>query len=97
MWNYMVKRAFLEPGTYYYFLPSFAQAKRVIWDGMTNDGKRMLDFSSADFLGLGKHPDVNKSVIRYVLKYGTGTPPPEVEFAPQRTLEEKLAYFQSCF
>lgn len=44
MWNYMVKRAYLEPGTYYYFLPSFAQAKRVIWDGMTNDGKRMLDF-----------------------------------------------------
>lgn len=34
----------MEPGTYYYFLPSFAQAKRVIWDGMTNDGKRMLDF-----------------------------------------------------
>jgi phage terminase large subunit len=44
MWNYMIKRAYLEPGTYYYFLPSFAQAKRVIWDGMTNDGKRMLDY-----------------------------------------------------
>ena len=44
MWNYMIKRAYLEPGTYYYFLPSFAQAKRVIWDGMTNDGKKMLDY-----------------------------------------------------
>lgn len=44
MWNYMIKRAYLEPGTYYYFLPSFAQAKRVIWDGMTNNGQRMLDF-----------------------------------------------------
>lgn len=44
MWNYMIKRAYLEPGTYYYFLPSFAQAKRVVWDGMTNDGKRMLDY-----------------------------------------------------
>lgn len=40
----MIKRAYLEPGTYYYFLPSFAQAKRVVWDGMTNDGKRMLDY-----------------------------------------------------
>lgn len=40
----MIKRAYMEPGTYYYFLPSFAQAKRVIWDGMTNDGKRMLDY-----------------------------------------------------
>jgi hypothetical protein len=44
MWNYMIKRAYLEPGTYYYFLPSFAQAKLVVWDGMTNDGKRMLDY-----------------------------------------------------
>lgn len=44
MWNYMIKRAYLEPGVYYYFLPSFVQAKRVIWDGMTNDGKRMLDY-----------------------------------------------------
>lgn len=44
MWNYTIKRAYMEPGTYYYFLPTFAQAKRVIWDGMTNDGKRMLDY-----------------------------------------------------
>jgi phage terminase large subunit len=44
MWNYMIRRAYMEPGTYYYFLPTFAQAKRVIWDGMTNDGKRMLDY-----------------------------------------------------
>ncbi len=40
----MIKRAYMEPGVYYYFLPTYAQAKRVIWDGMTNDGKRMLDY-----------------------------------------------------
>jgi hypothetical protein len=44
MWNYMIKRAYMEPGTYYYFLPTYSQAKRVIWDGMTNTGKRMLDY-----------------------------------------------------
>lgn len=44
MWNYVIKRAYLEPGIYYYFLPTFAQAKRVIWDGMINEGKRMLDY-----------------------------------------------------
>ncbi len=44
MWNYMIKRAYMEPGIYYYFLPTFVQAKRVIWDGMTNDGKKMLDY-----------------------------------------------------
>lgn len=44
MWNYMIKRAYLEPGQYFYFLPTFAQAKKVIWDGMTNVGKKMLDY-----------------------------------------------------
>lgn len=44
MWNYMIKRAYLEPGQYFYFLPTFAQAKKVIWDGMTNKGQRMLDY-----------------------------------------------------
>lgn len=44
MWNYMIRRAFEEPGTYYYFLPTFTQAKRVIWDGMTNDGRKMLSY-----------------------------------------------------
>lgn len=44
MWNYTIRRAYEEPGVYYYFLPTFSQAKRVIWDGMTNTGYRMLDF-----------------------------------------------------
>lgn len=33
-----------EIGTYYYFFPTFAQGKKVIWDGMTKDGIRFLDF-----------------------------------------------------
>lgn len=44
LWNYMIKRACQESGIYYYFLPTFAQAKRVIWDGMTNDGRKMLSY-----------------------------------------------------
>jgi 7-keto-8-aminopelargonate synthetase-like enzyme len=55
-------------------------------------GKKMLDFSSHDFLGLGQHPEVRKSAIRYTLKYGIGTPSNDAEFAPQRELEEKLAH-----
>jgi len=31
-------------GTYYYFFPTFAQGKKVIWDGMTKEGIRFLDF-----------------------------------------------------
>jgi hypothetical protein len=43
LWNLMIKRAFLEPGLYYYFLPTYAQAKKIIWDGMTIDGIKFLD------------------------------------------------------
>lgn len=50
MWNYMIKRAYLEPGQYFYFLPTFAQAKKVIWDGMTNNGRRMLDYIPKEIL-----------------------------------------------
>jgi 7-keto-8-aminopelargonate synthetase-like enzyme len=31
--------------------------------------KRLLDFSSEDFLGLSKHPDVKKSSIKYTLRF----------------------------
>lgn len=44
MFNYTIKRAFEEPGIYYYMLPTYSQAKKVIWDGMTNDGRKMLHY-----------------------------------------------------
>lgn len=41
--NYMVKRAFERVGTYFYFLPTYTQARKVIWENIDNDGFRMLD------------------------------------------------------
>ena len=32
------------PGNYFYFLPTYSQAKKVIWEGKTNDGTPFLDF-----------------------------------------------------
>jgi len=54
-------------------------------------GKKMLDFSSCDYLGLSQHPDVRKNAIRYVLKYGVGSL--SCQTAPQQQLEEKLARY----
>ena len=31
-------------GNYYYFLPTYSQAKKVIWEGKTKDGTPFLDF-----------------------------------------------------
>ena len=42
--NWCIKTLFKEPATCFYIMPSYAQAKKVIWDSTTNDGIRMLDF-----------------------------------------------------
>lgn len=68
MWNYMITRAFLEPGTYYYFLPTFTQAKKVLWDGMTNEGKRMLDYIPKDLIS--GNPNNTEMKVWIKGKYG---------------------------
>lgn len=41
--NYMVKRACERVGTYFYFLPEYSQARKVIWDNIDIDGFKMID------------------------------------------------------
>src|SRR6185437_10646198 len=55
--------------------------------------KKLLDFSSCDFLGLAQHPDVKKNGIKYTLRYGVGVPSDSLISAPQQQIEEKLAHF----
>lgn len=43
-WNFLISEAFEKKGIYYYIFPTFAQARKVLWDGMTNDGFKFLDF-----------------------------------------------------
>ena len=42
--NYVIRQMWANPGVYYYIFPTYSQAKKVIWDSMTNDGKRILDY-----------------------------------------------------
>lgn len=42
--NLTIRAALSVVGVYYYIFPTYSQAKKVIWDSMTNDGKRFLDF-----------------------------------------------------
>jgi hypothetical protein len=41
--NLMIREAVSKVATYFYILPTFSQAKRVVWDNIDNDGFRMLD------------------------------------------------------
>jgi hypothetical protein len=41
--NYMIKKAIITKGTYFYFLPTYSLAKKVVWDNIDNDGFKMLE------------------------------------------------------
>ena len=43
LWNAIVGRALEVKGLHYYFLPTYTQAKKVIWDGVTNHGDKFID------------------------------------------------------
>lgn len=42
--NLMLRQALRRVGVYYYLFPEFAQARRAIWDSITIDGFRFLDY-----------------------------------------------------
>lgn len=45
LWNLMVRMATEDrKGLYFYFLPTYTQGKKIIWDGQTNDGLKFIDF-----------------------------------------------------
>lgn len=48
--NLVAKEAFRTKGTYYYFFPTYAQGKKVLWDGMDREGFRFMDHFPAQFV-----------------------------------------------
>jgi phage terminase large subunit len=42
--NLMIRQAVRKVGVYFYCLPTFSQARRTIFDSITNDGMRFIDF-----------------------------------------------------
>lgn len=42
--NIMVAKAHQRRGVYFYFLPTYAQGKKVVWDGIDGGGRRFLDY-----------------------------------------------------
>jgi hypothetical protein len=44
MLNYIVKESWRRVGVYYHLLPTFTQAKRIIWDGIDSNGRPFLDY-----------------------------------------------------
>jgi len=89
--NYMVKRALGRVGTYFYFLPEYTQARKVIWDNIDIDGFRMLDHIPKEIIAKTNESTlkvtlVNGSIIQLIGadtfdKSGVGTNPIGVVFS----------------
>ena len=62
MLNYIARCMYERVGAYYYFFPTYAQAKKVIWDGMTRDG---VKFTDAFPQALRKRTDNTEMLIEF--------------------------------
>jgi hypothetical protein len=50
VFSHVPKKMFERVGTYFYFLPTYTQAKKVIWTGADKDGFRFLDHIPKDII-----------------------------------------------
>ena len=41
--NIMAREAFKRVGSYFYILPYYTQARRIVWEGLDKDGFRLID------------------------------------------------------
>jgi hypothetical protein len=43
-WNFVIREAYKRAGGYYYMLPKYTQARKIIWDGIdANTGRKFID------------------------------------------------------
>lgn len=62
----MIRQAIRKVGVYMYCLPTFRQAKLVIFDSITNDGKRFLDFIPRELI-----KSINSQELKVALNNGS--------------------------
>ena len=42
--NWTIMATQMRPGIYWHMLPTFKQGRKVVWNGITNDGRKFLDY-----------------------------------------------------
>jgi hypothetical protein len=62
-WNLMIRQAVRKVGTYFYCLPTYRQAKLVIWDSITNDSVKFLDFIPKELIASTNSQEMKVTLI----------------------------------
>jgi phage terminase large subunit len=71
VWNWLITAALQRVGVYYYFGPTYAQVKKFLWDGLTNEGRPFLSYLPSDLVGARNETEmqmvlVNGSIIQLI-------------------------------
>jgi phage terminase large subunit len=66
IFNLLIRAALRKKGVYFYVFPTYAQAKRVIWDSITNTGERFLDYIDQDLIA-----NSNSQELKIILANGS--------------------------
>lgn len=69
--NLMIRAALKTIGVYYYIFPTYAQGKKVLYDGINNDGQRFLDYIPPELIASANSQEmkiklVNGSLLQVV-------------------------------
>lgn len=98
--NLVLRAALKRIGVYYYIFPEYSQAKKVIWDSITNEGNRFLDYIPKELVRSSNSQELkitltNGSIIQLVGsdRYNSlmGTNPRGVVFS-EYSIQDPRAY-----
>lgn len=65
-WNICIRELIKKTQIIYYIFPTFASGRRILWDAITNDGFRVLDYLPSELVDRR-----NESMMRIRLKNGS--------------------------
>src|SRR4029077_5679414 len=98
--NLMIRAALKKIGVYFYIFPTYSQAKKVIWDSITNSGQKFLDYIPSELIVSKNSQEmkitlINSSIIQLVgsdnIDSLVGTNPQGCVFS-EYALQSPLAY-----
>lgn len=61
--NMMIESSQLRIGTYYYLFPEQGQAREVIWEGITDEGRPVIDDIPSKLISHSDKPTMRKKLI----------------------------------
>src|SRR5437899_9192357 len=61
--NYVCKAAFQRAGTYFYMFPTYAQAKKVLWDGRDREGFPFMGHFPREIVKSSNETELRKELV----------------------------------